>query len=269
MTTKPKAIWTFPGATGDVHPYPANTILVVEVGSTAHGTGIPDGEDHDEMVVTMPTPQQTLGIDEPDTDAMWRTKPEGERSMPGDIDRQIYSLAKFVRLALAGNPSIMLAFWAPVLVSHPIGRDLQLLGPAFVGRHIVPRYRGYMAAQIQRLDGLKARHGKRASGRREELIAEHGYDTKFAMHAARLGYQGIELLRTGRLELPMGPMHDAGNWLRAVRRGEVPQDEWRTMVTQLDHELDILGTEENYNEGPDRAAINEFCLAAYRRWWGW
>ena len=33
---------------------------------------------------------------------------------------------------------------------------------------------------------------------RPELIAAHGYDTKYAGHVLRLGYQGIEFLETGR-----------------------------------------------------------------------
>ena len=36
--------------TRSVLPYPPNVILVAEVGSTAHGTGLSGGEDHDETV---------------------------------------------------------------------------------------------------------------------------------------------------------------------------------------------------------------------------
>jgi hypothetical protein len=38
------------------------------------------------------------------------------------------------------------------------------------------------------------------------------------MHCARLGSQGIELLTTRRLELPIGG--EPAEWLRAVRRGD-------------------------------------------------
>jgi uncharacterized protein len=40
--------------------------------------------------------------------------------------------------------------------------------------------------------------GAGAHTNRPELVAVHGYDTKYAMHALRLGLQGIELLTTGR-----------------------------------------------------------------------
>ena len=40
----------------DIPPLPERTILLVEVGSTAHGTGLPGGEDHDEMGVVIEPP---------------------------------------------------------------------------------------------------------------------------------------------------------------------------------------------------------------------
>src|SRR5262245_3116476 len=43
---------------------PAATILLVEVGSTAHGTGLPGGEDQDEMGVVVESPAEVLGLDD-------------------------------------------------------------------------------------------------------------------------------------------------------------------------------------------------------------
>ena len=58
---------------------------------------------------------------------------------------------------------------------------------------------------------------------RPELVAVHGYDTKYAMHALRLGVQGTELLTTGRITLPIPEPHRA--YLRSIRRGECPLPE--------------------------------------------
>ena len=38
-----------------------------------------------------------------------------------------------------------MAFWAPVEYVTPEGKELQALGEAFIGRHVIPRYRGYIA----------------------------------------------------------------------------------------------------------------------------
>lgn len=207
----------------EIPPLPESTILLVEVGSTAHGTGLPGGEDHDEMGVVVEDAAVVLGLDDQGLRTlMQRTQPEGSRSGPGDTDRTLHSLRRFLRLAASGNPSILMALWAPVLHLTPAGEELRALADAFVGRHVIPRYRGYMQAQTLRLLGLRGGgHGRRGGGGREELIAAHGYDTKYAMHAARLGFQCVELLTTRQLQLPIGG--EPAEWLRAVRRGK-----WRS-----------------------------------------
>lgn len=253
--------------TDEILPYPKDMILLVEVGSTAHGTGLPGGEDHDETAVVMENPEQVLYGPEI-KNKMYRTQPEGVRSGPGDVDRQVYSLRSFIKLCAAGNPSIQLVLYAPIEEITPLGQQLLDLAPAFIGRHIVPRYRGYMNGQVMRMKGLKGNgHGKRGGGKREELIAEHGYDTKYAMHAARLGYQCKELLEEGRLTLPI--QGTPGEWLRAVRRGEVSYEEWELMTRTLDKTLENLEKNEKYREGPDSFAIQEWSVNAHREYWGW
>jgi hypothetical protein len=52
------------GGVLEIPPLPDSTILLVEVGSTAHGTGIPGGEDNDEMGVVIEAPHEVLGVGE-------------------------------------------------------------------------------------------------------------------------------------------------------------------------------------------------------------
>ncbi|HUR17848.1 MAG TPA: nucleotidyltransferase domain-containing protein [Acidimicrobiales bacterium] len=251
----------------EIPPLPKGTILLVEVGSTAHGTGLPGGEDHDEMAVVIEAPADVLSIgDHGYRTVMQRTQPEGSRSGPGDTDRTLHSLRRFVRLAASGNPSILMSLWAPVIYATDEGRQLQGLGEAFVGRHVIPRYRGYMESQMMRLLGLRGGgHGRRGGGGREELISEHGYDTKYAMHAARLGFQGVELLTTRRLQLPIAG--EPAEWLRAVRRGEVAFDEWMERCSALDAELERMATDDSKPDGPDRATIEHWCVATHLTYW--
>jgi len=248
----------------EIPPLPVTTILLVEVGSTAHGTGLPDGEDHDELGVVVEQPSDVLGLGESGyASVMQRTQPEGSRSGPGDTDRTLHSLRRFVRLAASGNPSILMALWAPVIFSTPEGEELQSLGEAFVGRHVIPRYRGYMQSQAERLLGARSRsgHGRRGAGGREELLAAHGYDTKYAMHCARLGFQGLELLNNRRLTLPIAD--EPGDWLRAVRRGDVPFDEWWERVLRLDAMLEDKLTDDSIPAECDGAVIEAWMVATH------
>jgi hypothetical protein len=62
----------------EIPPLPESTILLVEVGSTAHGTGLRGGEDHDEMGVLIESPEEVLGVGERGfATVMQRTQPEG------------------------------------------------------------------------------------------------------------------------------------------------------------------------------------------------
>ena len=171
-----------------------------------------------------------------------------------------------MRLAASGNPSIMMSMWAPVIVTTPFGDELRAMSDAFVGRHVIARYRGYMQAQAMRLLGVRGGgHGRRGGGGREELIGAHGYDTKYAMHCARLGYQGLELLRDRRLALPIEGA--PADWLRAVRRGDVTFDEWWARVLELDARLERLEDDASIPESPDRARIEAWSVATHRAVW--
>jgi hypothetical protein len=251
----------------EIPPLPETTILLVEVGSTAHGTGIPGGEDHDELGVVVETPEQVVGLDEHGfRTVMQRTQPEGSRSGPGDVDRTLHSLRRFVRLAASGNPSILMSFWAPVEHITDEGSELRALGEAFIGAHVIPRYRGYMQSQAMRILGTRGGgHGKRGGGGREELIGAHGYDTKYAMHCSRLGFQGLELLETGHLNLPI--QGEPADWLRAVRRGDVSFDDWWARSLDLDAGLDAAQHDTRLRPGPDRARITAWLVDVHRRVW--
>lgn len=241
-------------------------IMVVEVGSTAHGTGLPGGEDFDMIGVKIETPAEVFGVENSAKSVMHRTQPEGTRSGPGDIDLTVHSLRRFLYLAATGNPSILMCLWSPEIKLTPLGLELRKLAPAFVGRHVIPRFRGYMHSQTMRLLGVGGgKHGKRGGGQRPELISAHGYDTKYAMHAARLGFQCVELLENGYLTYPIPGI--AGDWLRRVRLGEVPFEEWWAVALAVDVQCERLMHEESLDIEPDTRAITRWSQDAHQLHW--
>ena len=241
-----------------------NTILRATVGSTLHGLAVEGTDDRDEMGVCLEPPEYVLGLGE---FHQWvqRDRREGERSQPGDLDLVVYSLRKWARLALAGNPTVLLLLFAPkgflVEQRDPWGRELQALAPAFVGRHVAKPFLGYLNAQRQRLLGERGQ--KRC--KRPELEAEHGYDTKYAMHMLRLGFQGVELLSTGRLEMPITDAR--GLLLRSVRAGETPLQDVLTLCGKLESNIKDLAETVPLPPTPDAAAVDEFLVRTYQEWW--
>ena len=241
---------------------PNDTILQVEVGSGAHGTGIKGVEDHDETVIFVESRNDVFGLSGGAKSQMHRSQPEGTKSGFGDTDRNVYPLRKFLQLAAAGNPSIMLCFYAPVIESVVSGDFLRDHAYAFVGRHVIPKYRGYMNSQVKHLLGFPGRHGSQ----RMELVESHGYDTKYAMHAARLGFQCRELLTTGKLELPI-PGTD-GEFLRSIRHGKVRFGDFFEAVLELDDELARLAQDESIPPTADTKTIEAVSQEIHLNAWG-
>lgn len=195
-----------------------NEILRSVVGSGVHGIAVPGADDHDEMGVYIEPPSYVLGLERQREDYVWRTQPEGVRSGHGDTDLILYSLRKYLRLAIKGNPTVMLPLFAPeadLITITPLGRELRDMRHSFLSQQAVERFLGYMDSQHERMLG----GGKRNRvPNRPELIAKHGWDVKYGSHALRLAFQGYEIASQGNLTLPL-PVHLRQRVL-AVKRGE-------------------------------------------------
>jgi len=238
-------------------------IIRTLVGSTIHGLQLEGTDDRDEMGVCIEPPEYVIGLNQFET-WVYRTKPEGVRSEAGDLDFVVHSLRKFARLALRGNPTVLLLLFVKpedLLLRTPLGDELQELAPAFVSRQAGKAFLGYLTAQKQRLLGERGQ----LRTHRPKLVDEHGYDTKYAMHMLRLGYQGRELLETGRISLPMREYERQRVF--SVRRGEVPFNDVLTEIGKLERELEDLLETSPLPPDPDRTVVDDFLVRAYRQYW--
>lgn len=236
----------------------ANEILRGVVGSTAHGTAIDGQDDRDEMGVFVEPPANVCGLVSCDH-YIYRDKPEGVRSEAGDLDLTLYSLRKFCRLAAQGNPSVIILLWLPEHITKTtLGADLVSLREAFISRSSGARFLGYLVAQKLKMKGERAHTVKRP-----ELIAKYGYDTKFAMHALRLGYEGIEMLTHGRLTLPVSEPNLTT--LRGVRSGQIDEAGALALIEDAETRLRVLV--DKCERQTDLGAINKFMVDAHAAHW--
>ena len=236
----------------------SNEILRGVVGSTAHGINIIGQDDRDEMGVFIEPPEKVCGLT-PCDHYIYRDKPEGVRSEAGDLDLTMYSLRKFCRLASAGNPSVIALLWLPYYeFVAKLGHDLIAMRGAFISRESGKRFLGYLTAQKQKLKGERAH-----TVNRPELVAKYGYDTKFAMHALRLGFEGIELLTDGRLTLPVAEPNLTT--LRSIRGGEINFHEALDLIEGAEAKLRTLV--DACKIQADHNAINRFMVEAHEKHW--
>jgi uncharacterized protein len=255
-------------------------ILRVQVGSGVHGTAVTGQDDRDEMGLCLEPPQFITGLarvpngtggqgpsvrfEQYERHTAW-DRPGGlaNRSGAGDLDVIIYSARKWARLALAGNPTVLLVLFVPdseVVFRDAVGAELAGNAHRFVSRLAAGRYLGYLAGQKAAMTGQVGAHTNRP-----ELVAVHGYDTKYAMHALRLGLQGIELLTTGRITLPVPEPHRG--YLRSIRRGERPLAEVLDAIGDAEAQLARLRDSATVPGQPDRRWVDGWLHHSYLNFW--
>ncbi len=251
----------------------ANTILRVQVGSGLHGIAVPGTDDRDEMGLVIEPPGCVIGFghtshgvfDPDDTFEQYeyRTQLNHVRSGPGDLDYTNYSLRKWARLAAGGNPTVLLPLFAPdneVLEIAWPGQDLRARHDLFISRSAGHRFVGYLERQRDRMENKLSQRTNRP-----ELVEKHGFDTKFGAHAVRLGLQGVELLSTGKITLPI-PVLDR-EFLLHIRRGDISKEAVLWSIEGYRMRLVELCETSTLPERADYPAINRWLAFVYREWW--
>lgn len=255
-------------------------ILRVQVGSGVHGTAITGQDDRDEMGLCLEPPQFVTGLarvpngirglapsvafEQYERHTAW-DRPGGvaNRSGAGDLDVIIYSARKWARLALAGNPTVLLVLFVPdeeVVFRNEAGAELVSNAQRFVSRLAAGRFLGYLKGQKAAMTGQAGAHTNRP-----ELVAVHGYDVKYAAHALRLGLQGVELLTTGRITLPVPEPHR--EYLRSIRRGERQLAEVLDAIRQAETRLSELRDSPVIPDEPDRRWVDAWLHRSYMNFW--
>lgn len=110
-------------------------------------------------------------------------------------------------------------------------------------------------------------HGFGSAGipTRPELVAVHGYDTKYAMHALRLGVHGIEFLTAARITLPV-PEPDRG-YLRSIRQGEVPLADVLDAIASAETTLAQMRETSAVPDQPDRSWVDDWLHRTHLNFW--
>ncbi|PSK96849.1 putative nucleotidyltransferase [Murinocardiopsis flavida] len=239
------------------------TILRCLVGSTVHGTAVDDQGDRDEMGICVEPKEYVVGLRRFDQ-YIHRTRPDGVRSGPGDLDLTVYSLRKWMRLALDGNPTVLLPLFVPdsqVVRRTPLADELRAQAHRFATRAAGRRFIGYLRSQRESMLGLRG--GRKAN--RPELIERFGFDVKFAHHMVRLGIRGVELMETGRITLPMA--EPWRSWLVALRTGGHTREEALDEARALEDRLLALVAAVDLPDAADREWADRWLVDAYERVW--
>jgi len=238
-----------------------NLILLSEAGSNLHGIAV-GGDDRDQQGVCV-EPLEVVASLEGFSLYEYRSKPNGVRSGRGDLDLSVYSLRKWMRLVMDGNPTHLLPLFTPTVKLEYIdwpGKKIRQQAHLFIAREHGQRFLGYLNRQRSRLLGERSQRTNRP-----ELVEQYGLDTKFASHAMRIAMQGTELMRTGRITLPM--IEEDRQFLIGVREGSMNRDQAVHHIDSLERQLVAAISESPLPAFPDYEKINTLLVHIYRQWW--
>jgi len=127
-------------------------------------------------------------------------------------DLTIFGIVKFFALAMENNPNVLDSLFTNtecVLHSTRVGNLVRDNRRRFLHKGAWAKFKGYAYSQLHKI-AIKEPVGARA-----ELVAAHGYDTKFAYHVVRLIGEVEQIL----VEQDVDLQRDR-ELLKAIRRGE-------------------------------------------------
>src|SRR5262249_39952567 len=144
-----------------------------------------------------------------------------------------------------------------VLHSTRIGNLVRENRGVFLHRGAWPKFKGYAYSQLHKLT-IKAPQGKRAA-----VVAEHGYDTKFAYHVVRLIGEVEQILLEGDMDLQRN-----NEQLKAIRRGEWTEERLRQWFADKESHLERVYAQSTLRATPDEARIKALLLNCLEEHYG-
>jgi len=211
----------------------ANILLSGIVGSTAYGLAR-EGSDVDRLGMFAAPTEELHGLRQP------------RQSHVGTApDRTLHEAAKWCRLALGGNPTVMELVWLPAElyeVRTPLGDELIAIRRSFLSAERVRgAYLGYATQQFRRLE---------TGGVGSFSAVTRKRTAKHARHLKRLCHQGLELYTTGKLMIRVenpGEYHDFGE--RVAADATVARSLLQSFESAFDERRGVLPDE------PDETAV--------------
>jgi hypothetical protein len=127
-------------------------IYQVENGSQLYGTAMPES-DMDYTSVFMPTAYDLFSLQKCDyINESTKSSSEERRNTAEDIDNQKYSLQRFMRLVLHGNPNLLeILFCRSPIIEDPVFTPVKENAHRFVSKHIYDSFTGFAISQKRKL----------------------------------------------------------------------------------------------------------------------
>ncbi|WP_337177319.1 nucleotidyltransferase domain-containing protein [Paludisphaera sp.] len=175
-------------------------------------------------------------------------------------DVTIFGIVRFFDLAMQNNPNVLDSLFTPincVLHATRVGGMVRAERRVFLHKGAWAKFKGYAYSQLHKIAT------KRPEGKRAEIVAEHGYDVKFAYHVVRLIGEVEQILTEGDIDLQRD-----NERLKAIRRGEWTEDRLRSWFDEKEKQLERAWAESKLPAGPDEAKIKDLLMRCLEEHYG-
>ena len=177
-------------------------------------------------------------------------------------DLNIYGITTYFRLCLDNNPNMVDTLFTPrecVLHSTPVAEMVRERRELFLHKKCWVKYKGYAYGQLHKMKGKEPEEGSK----RWILRERHGFDVKYAYHLVRLLYEAEMILAEGTIEIQRHREH-----LKAIRRGEVSQDDILRWAGEKEAHLERLYETSTLRAEPAREEIKNLLLTCLEHHYG-
>ena len=237
-----------------------NRIYKIRTGSQMYGTVTPNS-DEDYGGIFIPNKEYVIGLKRCDQVDLSNKKSTTIRNQKGDIDYTLYSLPKFIKLAIGNNPNIIEFFFADytcILHEDKYWNKLKENYHLFISKKAYYTFKGYSYSQRKKLETKK----ENMTGRKE-LAGKFGYDTKFASHLIRLLGEGLEILTEGRIILPLR----YNNLVRDIKLGQYTLDWVLKKAEEIEKLVDLAYVNSKLQDRADLVKINKLQMELLEEYW--
>lgn len=177
-----------------------------------------------------------------------------------EYDLSIYNIVKAFQLCMENNPNMIDMLFVPqfcILHTTRIGNMIRENRKLFLHKGCWYKFKGYAFSQLHKM------RTKNPEGKRKETIEKYSYDVKFAYHVVRLLDECEQILTFGDLDLTRNREQ-----MKAIRRGEVPEQSIYDYFNEKEKSLEKLYHESKLRYSPDEPAIKQLLLDCLEEHYG-
>lgn len=177
-------------------------------------------------------------------------------------DLNVYNIVHYFHLCMENNPNMIASLFTPqdcVLHSTKVANMVRDARRMFLHKGAWYRFKGYAYNQLHKMRTKNPEPGSK----RAEIVEQYGYDVKFAYHVVRLLDEVEQIMAEGDLDIRRNRAQ-----LKAIRRGEVVEEDIYQWATEKEKHLEKLHEESKLPYGPDEPAIKQLLLECLEEHYG-